>query len=318
MNTLPITVSGFTVLPVTYQKSTHIIYARPHAVSKSAKSKNRNLPDGRTLFLVNVPPDASEREISLLFKSCGTVERVVFDHSPEEELRNEESDSDSEVAEEDVEIQDAEGQPEEQPRKKRKVSKEKQPKAPTVTPLSTTQLRTLRNTGGCAHVIFLDSSALDKAISGPIKPKSWPTSEEPRGLTHYMALHDSCRPPLDTVRAHADSAIELYDYEQAKNKQQAAYRKGEAVVDEDGFTLVTRGGAYGQTLGGGVGVANKKFQETGKMNNRKKKEGKEKESFYAFQKAEKQRKAIVDIKKNWEADKARIEKLKESRKYKPY
>lgn len=68
-------------------------------------------------------------------------------------------------------------------------------------------------------------------------------------------------------------------------------------MDEDGFTLVTRGGAYGQAVGGGVGVASKKFMDnTGKKKDesggtRKRKKGKkEKEAFYAFQVHEKKRK----------------------------
>lgn len=35
--------------------------------------------------------------------------------------------------------------------------------------------------------------------------------------------------------------------------------KAEAIADYESFTLVTRGGAYGQT-GGGVSVASKRFQ----------------------------------------------------------
>ena len=131
--------------------------------------------------------------------------------------------------------------------------------------------------------------------------------------------------------------MELYEYELQKTKQKSKYRKGEAIVDEDGFTLVTRGGAYGKTLGGEVAVASKKFQDGGGKRHRTKK-NKEKEGFYAFQKAEKQRKGafvhnffvllplkrlmdlseLMDLKKKWEEDKARIEQLKASRTFKPY
>jgi ribosomal RNA-processing protein 7 len=90
-----------------------------------------------------------------------------------------------------------------------------------------------------------------------------------------------------------------FDHAKAQERRQMKYRKGEAVVDEDGFTLVTRGGAYGQTVGGGVGVASKKFQTTAAKSGvsalqgsgaegrrgkgRKKREGKEKDNFYKFQ-----------------------------------
>jgi hypothetical protein len=90
--------------------------------------------------------------------------------------------------------------------------------------------------------------------------------------------------------------MERFEFDLSKSKQEAKYRKGEAIVDEDGFTLVTRGGAYGQTLGGGVGVASRKFMLTGKTGSRRKKDKKkEKDVFYAFQKAEKQRKGECEV-----------------------
>lgn len=283
----PTLFSGFTPIPITYSASaTHYIYARAHAGSKK---NNDGLPVGRTLFLVNVPPDATERDLIQLFKNAGTVEKVVFSTDNVEES---EHDTDDEEDEEDnEEAMEVEG---EKPRKRRKVSKEEIPK---VTPLPTVPLRTLRKTGGSAHIVFLDSSSLDRAVNSLSKSRPWPTTEEPTGLAHYLALYDSLRPPLDAVEEHANTYIEVYEYELAKTKQKSQYRKGEAIVDEDGFTLVTRGGAYGQTLGGGVGVASKKFQQTGqtRTRNNKKKEKKEKEGFYAFQKAEKQRKGTMEL-----------------------
>lgn len=321
------TVNGFSVIPVTYSSSaTHYLYVRKHIGSKDS------WPDGRTLFLVNVPPDATEREIIILFKPFGTVESVSFDLD-KVGLQNEDlSDSDS-SAEEEV---TADG---DQPPKKRRKTKTTKPEPPKVTPLLKTSLRTFRKSGRSAHVVFLDSSSLDRCIAASHKPRQWPTSpEEPLGFAHYLSLYDSLRPPLDNVRAHADSAIELYDYELAKTKQKSKYRKGEAIVDEDGFILVTRGGAYGQTLGGGVGVATKAFQETGqtsRSSRNRKKEGHEKAGFYAFQKAEKQRNGtwcsvpsltsytmfsldLLNLKKKWEEDKANVEKLKASRRFRPY
>ncbi|KAF8208377.1 ribosomal RNA-processing protein 7-domain-containing protein [Mycena galopus ATCC 62051] len=311
---LPTSVAGFAVLPVSYAgTSTHYIYARSHTGSK--KNLSQDLPDGRTLFLVNVPPDATERELVLLFKNSGTVEKVVFDLDAQETLV-ELDDSDEEASENDDAVEAVDGaETETQPRKRRKLNK---PQPPKVVPLPTKPLRRLRNTGRTAHLVFLDASSLERALV-PGKTRSWPmTADEPFGLAHYAALYDSLRPPLDIVREHADSAMELYEFELKQTKQQTKYRKGEAIVDEDGFTLVTRGGAYGQTLGGGVAVASKKFQESGETGTRKKKDTKQKANFYAFQKAEKQRNDLLELKKNWEADKAKVEKLKASRRFKPY
>jgi len=325
-SSLPKLVSGFTVIPVAYTNSTHILYARAH-ISRSQDVAI--YPEGRTLFLVNVPIDATDREVSLFFKSCGTVERVVYDRDP---LRGteEEEEEDTETSPSTSRSPSPEPLKSEEPQSTTKKSSKKRGRPrteenvpPSVVPLPLVPCRTLRKTGGIAHVIFLDTSSLEKALaaSAVTKPRPWPSSssEEPRGLAHYAALYDAQRPPLDVVKAHADTWMERFEFDLAKTKRRSAYRKGEAIVDEDGFTLVTRGGAYGQTLGGGVGVASKTFELTGKTgSDKRKKEPKEKESFYAFQKAEKQRTALLDLRKNFEADKARIEKLKESRRFKPY
>lgn len=279
------TINGFTVLPVTYSPSaTHYLYARLHVSKETSKDP---WPRARTLFLVNIPPDASDREIILVFKPYGTVERVSFDLDASDPLYDEQlnQDSDNETEEELSPEADTE-----QPQKRRKITK---PQPPKVIPLPSRALRTLRKSGRSAHVVFLDSSSLERCLAAPYKPRPWPISpEEPSGYTHYASLYDSLRPPLDAIRAHADSAMELFEFELEKSKQKSKYRKGEAIVDEDGFTLVTRGGAYGQTLGGGVSVASKKFQETGQTSNRDRKKDKAKAGFYAFQKAEKQRNGL--------------------------
>jgi len=85
-----------------------------------------------------------------------------------------------------------------------------------------------------------------------------------------------------------------------------------------------RGGAYGQAVGGGVGVVSRKFMDEhvkgkdSKSKRKRHKEGKEKSAFYAFQIHEKKRNALLELKRKWEEDKAAVEKLKSSRKFNPY
>lgn len=298
MGALPDSISGFTVLPAVYSKTaTHILYGKAHAGSKKVAEDALAsiLPKGRTLFLVNIPPDATERELSQFFKPDGLVEKVVFDQkAAEEEALNALNDADSESDESEAAAEEGMEVDGERPTKKRKKGQDKDVR-PTVVPLPSESLRILRRTGRTAFVVFLDASSLNKALSPPHTPRNWPRSTEPCGLAHYKALLAASRPPLDAVRVHAESAISAFDYDERRRKQASQYRKGEAIVDEDGFTLVTRGGAYGQTLGGGVGVATKHFQETGETSERsrgkkkKRQEGAEKEGFYAFQKHEKKR-----------------------------
>ncbi|TFK23566.1 hypothetical protein FA15DRAFT_642338 [Coprinopsis marcescibilis] len=315
--------NGFTALPVSYSKSTtHYLYARVHvsAGKKDAKSQKQRqqLPPGRTLFLVNVPPDATERELVLLFKPCGAVERVIFDFEAKELQQNvDETDSEEEDdmdVEEEAEVGDDEDQ--QQSQKRQKIVKDEPPK---VSELPSRPHRTIRKTGRTAYVIFLDESSLQRSLSLSSKTRPWPSSsEEPSGLAHYTTIYENLRPPLDSIQEHVDSYMELFEYKQEKERRKSKYRKGDAVMDEDGFTLVTRGGAYGKTLGGGVTVATKQFQRSGTASRNRPQKKKEKEGFYAFQKAEKQRSELMDLKQKWEEDKAKVEKLKASRKFRPY
>lgn len=314
---VPATISGFTVLPVQYPSSSasvHYMYVRRHAGPKATKSskdakdiksaKDAHLPDGRTLFVVNMPPDATERELVLFFKFCGTVERLVFDFTSGSEMQGGESDGENEEGlgsdgeEQDrqgEEGADGKGKDGQQKRKRRRKKTQKNEEAPPkVVPLPAQNIRRLRKTGKTAHVVFLDASSLERLFSAAhSKPRPWVTSEEPIGLAHYVAQYAALRPPLEAVKEHADSYIRVYDYELEKTKQKSKYNKGDAIVDEDGFTLVVRGGAYGRTLGGGVAVASKNFQQTGVANEKsarkRRKAAEDKGGFYAFQKAEKQR-----------------------------
>ncbi|KAG5644787.1 hypothetical protein DXG03_007608 [Asterophora parasitica] len=68
-------------------------------------------------------------------------------------------------------------------------------------------------------------------------------------------------------------------------------------------------------LGSGVGVVSKQFQrsrQASKWNQTAKKEGKEKQDFYAFQKVEKQHSELTNLKATWAEDKAKVEALKAS------
>ena len=299
MDKLPKTIAGFNVLPVAYTETiTHFMYVKAHMGSK----KRKRFPDGRTLFVVNVPPDATEKELVDLFSYAGTVEKVVFDQDyedQEEVILDEVNETDSEEEGTGMEVEDGavvsgsgSGEPS-MSRKRKRGSKMKEDEPPVVVPLPTAPLRTYRQSGQTAHIVFLDTSSVERAISKAFKRRPWPQSSEPNGLDYVLSLDKALHPPMDIIREHANSYMARYDWEQEKQKQKSTYKKGEAIVDEDGFTLVTKGGAYGQTLGGGVGVMSRqvaeKLKDGGDLEGKKKKKKKEKEGFYAFQVHEKKR-----------------------------
>lgn len=317
---LPDKIADFTVLPLLYSKSTqHILYIREH-VSKprSGHATPFPFPNGRTLFVVNIPPDATERELALLFKPCGHVERVAIQQDmwasePYGPIANgegeEEDDDDDEMvdaSEETAVAEEEDGSAHRRKKRKLSIKMKNKSSPPKVIPLPQPELplRTFHQTGSSAYVIFTDTISISRALSlrsASSDKRIWPPTTgaiAPSGLAHYVALHKAQRPSLQDVKAHADTYLEVYEYNKALTKQKSEYKKGEAIVDEDGFTLVTRGGAYGTTLGGGVGVASKQFMKemnTGEKvasGKRRKKNPKkhEKDNFYKFQIHEKHRK----------------------------
>ncbi|KAH7343749.1 hypothetical protein B0J17DRAFT_643805 [Rhizoctonia solani] len=282
------TLAGFTALPLQLKGSVeHFVYLRANQSGTKNATDASIKPDGRTLFLVSVPSDATDRDLISLFKPAGTVERVIFPkHS--------------------ATLNEAEGdQEEEQGNDDEAALKSKTSPPLKATPLIDNSLRRSSNSGRTAHVVFLDESSLSRALSLPSSSKnalSWPpadTSAEPRGLGLYLKRHQSLRPALDAVSTHVDAYMQRFDFEQAAKRAVASeYKKGVPVIDDDGFELVTRGGAYGKTVGGGVGVASKKFELAAKRGDlaavKKKKKGRDKskdlEGLYAHEQREKKRK----------------------------
>ena len=57
------------------------------------------------------------------------------------------------------------------------------------------------------------------------------------GLAHYLALHEAQWLALPAAKIYVDS-FEVFDYNKALSKQKSEYRKGDAIVDKDGFTCV--------------------------------------------------------------------------------
>ena len=165
------------------------------------------------------------------------------------------------------------------------------PLNPRSTPFGPSGLRS-------AHIVFLDAISLSRAMSyssGTILIPNY--GEDPAnisGLAYYTRLHASLRPSLKSVKEHADSAMARYDHLHSLLLSSRAKKQGAgALVDEDGFTVVVRGGRYGRTGGAGmfgVAVANKIAATEDVEGKRKKGMGAgELNDFYRFQKVDRQR-----------------------------
>ncbi|WVQ79730.1 hypothetical protein IAT38_001830 [Cryptococcus sp. DSM 104549] len=343
----------------------HFIYCRSHQGKFKGKSAGAGatdgegeLPEGRTVFVVNLPVDITERDLRTVFGKWGVVEDVriagkdggdVLEGAvkglPVEE-DEESSDDDDEEDEEEAEVEDEE---EEVARaeatfkgdgllskKQRKALRRKNAalpaSVPTITPLPALSPRSTPFTQSglsSAHLIFLDPISLSRLFSSssastaPIPLPKY--ASEPTGLAYYTLRHSALRPPLSAVKAFSDSSMARFDHLHSLLLASRAREQGAgALVDEDGFTVVVRSGRYGRAGGRGdgtgnqgVGVATRGFE--------KKKEGKKKSlgaselpNFYKFQTMDRKRQELAELRSKFEQDKAKVEELKKSRRYKPY
>lgn len=316
-----VTYAGFTAFPLAFPSSTskksvtHTLYVRLHT-PKAADGAS----EGKTLFIVNLPVDITERQLRTVFGAWGTVDTIKFGYAgggesvlgkavaglEKEELGMELSDSEDdqdqdEQEEEVVQEENASKEPtfiSTRPNPKSRAGRKarhanREPKVnplPTVTPLETSARSTPLRPESC-HLTFLSSLSASRAISHPpTQPIPVPTSEELAGLAYYTAKYAAARPSLATARSHADSSVALYDELLSRTLAARAKTRGSgALVDEDGFTVVVRSGKYGRTGGKGeqgVAVAARGAPVAGK----KKAKGSEGlEGFYKFQRIEKKR-----------------------------
>ena len=270
---IPLVLPSLTPIPSSSKKPlthiTHYLYIRPH-VPKRGDPGSLN----RTIFIANLPVDMAGRDLRDVFSRWGVIENVAIGSSTmdalEQAVLGEQSDvEDSEIDEGSA----AEPQilDEEDPTEPKflgdgvGLSRSKRPRKPrinpadipVVTPLPPLSARSLRlGHSHTAHVTFLDPSIIPRLMSKtpqPIRLTAYPS--EPTGIDYYTRLHSTLRPPLAAVKEFADSSMARFDHLHSLLLSSRAKEKGAgALVDEDGFTVVVRGGRYGRTGGRGDGV----------------------------------------------------------------
>ena len=258
--------------------------------------------------------DITERDLRAVFGKWGVVEDVVIGsardgNALEQAVRGMSSDTgeDDNDDEDDVGAGQVESESTgttQEPRfqgvdpplsraKRRKVKPQLPPSIPEIIPPPPLNPRSTPfglSGATSAHITYLDSISITRAMSftGSITIPEYGDSE-PTGLEYYTRLHTSLRPSLSAVRAFADSSMARFDHLHGLLLSSRAKKLGAgALVDEDGFTVVVRGGKYGRTGGSGImGVGVAKKEEGGK-----KKVGKgagELTDFYRFQKVDRKR-----------------------------
>lgn len=343
--TTALTLGAFTVLPILYpathllkKPTTHYLYIRPNAPSPANPASSMTVDDAeadedRTLFVANLPPDASEDALRALFGSVGPIEEIKFgarkvETKEAEELVESDEEEESEEEESEVDSEDEARQASFKPTVSSSASKKTaapQPRAPLISPLFSADSTPTHflPTSSTAKITYLSALSLTRALLLPTassKPRPWPNSPHVSlGLSRYLSTHSALRPTLAAVKAHADSSLAHHEFLKAAELARLTRQGQQDIVDEDGFTLVVRGGKYGRNLvGGGVGVASKRWDEVKEEETGRKKKSKELKDFYRWQLREAKREDLADLRSKFAADKEKVEKLKGSRRFQPY
>ncbi|KAK0614237.1 ribosomal RNA-processing protein 7-domain-containing protein [Immersiella caudata] len=306
----PPTIGGFSVLPVTipplpsFPRSVlHYLYVRRNAPKIPA------VDDSRRLFLTNVPVDATEVHLRIVFATLvgvGRFESVTF----EEDRRESRTDA-----------QPAQAARLSAHSKKRKRENEEAERAAeeAAACLPSTWTRPLRKSGSTAVVMLADEKSVDqvlKAIAKVHKSKKYPSwgdvdkfgagkAPPPLGSNWLKAHNRLSYPDKDTLQTSIDAFSVLF----AKKEQEAAEiaKRMRNEPDEDGFVTVTRGGRNAPASKNEAEEAKRKMIEK----DEKKKE--ELTDFYRFQMREKKKEEQAELLKQFEEDRKKVWAMREKR-----
>ncbi|KAL6706420.1 hypothetical protein ACN47E_005526 [Coniothyrium glycines] len=307
----PRTVSDYTILPLTlptlpglpaiHNDARHYLYIKPHEPSIPTAT------DDRSLFLANIPIDASETSLRVLFAEQlggAMVERVEFDASVPAPPVYKRWKSDKAPS--------ADGG-EETRGKKRKRAHDEAMVAEGVVEDEDSQLprawaSEVRRSGSGAVVVFVDR----KSARGAAKDVARAVKEGRRvlwkgeiaGVERYKAHNALTYPAPAVLQASVNAYLTQFNaLETVRNKLRKTSR---SVPDEEGFITVTRGGRAGPAR---IEEAEKKKAE---LDERRKNNG-VKDDFYRFQNREKRKEAEGLLRRRFEEDRRRVEGMRERR-----
>ncbi|KAG0340435.1 Ribosomal RNA-processing protein 7 [Podila humilis] len=308
---LPLCMPALTTSASSYDNVIHYLYFKKHESPKT----DAKTPKDRSLFVLNVPVDATETHFRELFKPYGRVASVHFiNRNHDSNLTKEEREHHEELERLDREMAIKEVS-ESKPVKGGKKSGKK-----SSTNASTGQephhyQRNIFASGSQAYVVFLDELELAKVLNMKRKKRSWiDTGSEdtnPTSLEWIREYHDK-RPAAATLQIKVDEYMEKFERSEYEAQQAALARLN--VMDDDGFTLVTSAGSKGANSDGVISIKAVKAEDVKHIKPKKK----ELQDFYRFQMREAKRDKLVDLRRKFEEDKIRIEALKTNRRFKPY
>ncbi|CAZ85173.1 unnamed protein product [Tuber melanosporum] len=278
----PAQIPDYTILPITLPATllvgaaTHYLYLRRHAPKQPAPH------DPRSLFVVNVPVDATTAHLRALFTGIGggRVEKVVFD-----------GDRGATCG----------------------IGKRKRHLAHEVGDGGEVWDRQLCKSGSTAVVVFVDKPSMDVSMKTARKLSktrvvwgdgiSEGVNIPALGIPRYLAHHNLTHPSKTHLQASVNTFIAAFEAEERVRLRALAKRRREP--DDDGFITVVRGG---RTAPARQEEANAVLEKKGKDKH---------EGFYRFQVRQERKNRQMELLKKFEEDKKRVADRKNLRRFKP-
>lgn len=295
--------AGYTVLPVQLpptpafpKPATHFLYLRPH---------EPRIPDPdspRSLFLVNVPIDATELHLRHLFSkqlSAGRVEKVHFEAVPTKKNTKTQGSSSSSSSHSSK-------------KRKRVTADDLQSQLDSIE-LPSTWDRQLQKSGSHAIVIFVDRPSMEASLKAATKASTkktkssgdiiWGAGIEDRlpslGLPRYQTHVQKRYPERATLLRTVNEFMVVFG-QVAETRRREEARKAQE-PDDDGFVTVTSGPRLNS-------VAREDEAKELLEKQRKKEEGLE--DFYRFQSREKRKERQHRLLKGFGDDRKKLDDMK--------
>ncbi|KAI8393576.1 ribosomal RNA-processing protein 7-domain-containing protein [Radiomyces spectabilis] len=287
---------GFKVLPVLVKENCrHYMYMKQHIARSSAS----DLPEDQTLFLVNLPADTTDQHLKHFF-APSKIAHIYYQGSLSS-----------------AQIEGQEPIPATHHTKQPRGKKRKALEAAIVN-AKPTELRHLFSGGKSAHIVFESARDLNRVLEFTRIDRKWTLGEEkdtvqPLGFQRYVLAFELSRPDHESLQQNVDSFMMKFKANEYQKEREALERMNK--MDEDGFVVVTRHKKV-KTSDGTVNVlagAAEPIIDPRKVNKKK-----ELVDFYRFQLREKKQSELLDLRRRFEEDKAKIAQLKQSRKFKPF
>ncbi|XP_055696502.1 ribosomal RNA-processing protein 7 homolog A [Lutzomyia longipalpis] len=147
------------------------------------------------------------------------------------------------------------------------------------------------------------------SVAKVLKVKKITAEDVSVGVERWISEYKAQYPCAERLQEEITSFMDKFDKEEQKAEREA---KKQAEEDDDGWTTVTRKSTKDAFKLTEKGI--KSVEEKQDVRKRKK----ELKNFYRFQVTESKRQKIQEMRKKFQEDKEKVEKMKTSRRFKPF